>query len=122
MSRERQESEQRILRLTRVLQMLSGINTAVLRIREQRELLVEACRIAYQVGHYAYAFVALIESVGQVGVQNAVLATLVIEVSLPRSSYCSSSWSPSGTWPNSMNLPIGNWRLARSCAGIRLPS
>ncbi|MEA3182910.1 MAG: hypothetical protein QOI59_6433 [Gammaproteobacteria bacterium] len=61
MSRERQESEHRIRRLTRVLQMLSGINTAVVRIREQRELLVEACRIAYQVGHYAYAFVALID-------------------------------------------------------------
>jgi diguanylate cyclase (GGDEF)-like protein len=61
MSRERQESEQRIRRLTRVLQMLSGINTAVVRIREQRELLAEACRIAYQVGHYAYAFVALID-------------------------------------------------------------
>jgi len=61
MGRERQESEQRIRRLTRVLQMLSGINTAVVRIREQRELLVEACRIAYQVGHYAYAFVALID-------------------------------------------------------------
>jgi diguanylate cyclase (GGDEF)-like protein len=61
MRRERQEAEQRIRRLTRVLQMLSGINTAVVRIRDQRELLQEACRIAYQVGHYAYAFVALID-------------------------------------------------------------
>jgi diguanylate cyclase (GGDEF)-like protein len=61
MSRERQEAEQRIRRLTRVLQMLSGINTAVVRIREQPALLEEACRIAYQVGHYAYAFVALID-------------------------------------------------------------
>jgi diguanylate cyclase (GGDEF)-like protein len=61
MSRERQEAEQRIRRLTRVLQMLSGINTAVVRIREQPALLEEACRIAYQVGHYAYSFVALID-------------------------------------------------------------
>jgi len=61
MSRERQEAEQRIRRLTRVLQMLSGINTAVVRIREQPQLWEEACRIAYQVGHYAYAFVALID-------------------------------------------------------------
>jgi diguanylate cyclase (GGDEF)-like protein len=61
LSRERQEAEQRIRRLTRVLQMLSGINTAVVRIREQKALLEEACRIAYQVGHYAYAFVALID-------------------------------------------------------------
>jgi|KBSSwiStaDraftv2_1062776.scaffolds.fasta_scaffold00080_32 diguanylate cyclase (GGDEF)-like protein len=61
MSREQQEAEQRIRRLTRVLQMLSGINTAVVRIRDQPALLEEACRIAYQVGHYAYAFVALID-------------------------------------------------------------
>src|SRR5438105_11935133 len=51
----------RIQRLTRVLQMLSGINTAVVRFREQPTLLEEACRIAYQVGHYAYSFVALID-------------------------------------------------------------
>jgi diguanylate cyclase (GGDEF)-like protein len=61
MSRERQEAEQRIRRLTRVLQMLSGINTAVVRIREQPDLLEEACRIAYHVGHYAYSFVALVD-------------------------------------------------------------
>ncbi|MFL6600921.1 MAG: EAL domain-containing protein [Steroidobacteraceae bacterium] len=61
MSREQQVTEQRIRRLTRVLQMLSGINTAVVRIRDQPALLEEACRIAYQVGHYAYAFVALID-------------------------------------------------------------
>jgi diguanylate cyclase (GGDEF)-like protein len=61
MNRERQEAEQGIRRLTRVLQMLSGINTAVLRIRERPELLEEACRIAYQVGHYAYSFVTLID-------------------------------------------------------------
>jgi diguanylate cyclase (GGDEF)-like protein len=61
MGRERQEAEQRIRRLTRVLQMLSGINTAVVRFREQPVLLEEACRIAFQVGHYAYSFVALID-------------------------------------------------------------
>jgi len=61
MGRERQEAETRIRRLTRVLQMLSGINTAVVRFREQPALLEEACRIAYQVGHYAYSFVALID-------------------------------------------------------------
>jgi diguanylate cyclase (GGDEF)-like protein len=59
--RERQEAQMRIQRLTRVLQMLSGINTAVVRFREQPALLEEACRIAYQVGHYAYSFVALVD-------------------------------------------------------------
>src|SRR5579859_1436527 len=60
-SRHRQEAEQRVRRLTRVLQMLSGINTAVVRIREKPALLEEACRIAYQVGSYAYSFVALMD-------------------------------------------------------------
>lgn len=61
-SRARQEAEEKIGRLTRVLQMLSGINTAVVRIRDQTKLLEEACRIAHDVGKYAFAFVALIDS------------------------------------------------------------
>ena len=61
-SRARQEAEEKIGRLTRVLQMLSGINTAVVRISDQTKLLEEACRIAHDVGKYAFAFVALIES------------------------------------------------------------
>jgi len=38
----RREAEERVGRLTRVLQMLSGINTAVVRIRDRDELLNEA--------------------------------------------------------------------------------
>jgi diguanylate cyclase (GGDEF)-like protein len=39
--------------------MLSGINSAVIRIRERKELLREACRLAVTVGGYATALVAL---------------------------------------------------------------
>jgi diguanylate cyclase (GGDEF)-like protein len=59
--RARRKAEERVARLTRVLQMLSGINTAVVRIRDRTQLLEEVCRIACDVGNYAFAFVALID-------------------------------------------------------------
>lgn len=46
-------------RVTGVLRMLSGINSAVVRIRNRNELLREACRLVVAVGGYASAFVAL---------------------------------------------------------------
>ncbi len=58
---ERRRQEKHISRLTRVLKMLSGVNGAMLRIRQRREILVEACRLATSVGGYASAMVALIE-------------------------------------------------------------
>jgi diguanylate cyclase (GGDEF)-like protein len=59
--RARRVAEQHVARLTRVLQMLSGINTAVVRIRDRDELLAEACRIAHQVGGYSRAYIALVD-------------------------------------------------------------
>src|SRR5688572_19012490 len=59
--RARRAAEERVGRLTRVLQMLSGINTAVVRIRDRDELLNEACRLAHQTGGYAFAFIALVD-------------------------------------------------------------
>jgi diguanylate cyclase (GGDEF)-like protein len=59
--RARHQAEERVAHLTRVLQMLSGINTAVARVRDRTKLLEEACRIAHAVGNYICAFVVLIE-------------------------------------------------------------
>jgi diguanylate cyclase (GGDEF)-like protein len=59
--RAQQRAEERVARLTRVLQMLSGINTAVVRVRDRPQLLEEACRIAHAVGNYVCAFVVLID-------------------------------------------------------------
>lgn len=59
--RARRQAEERVARLTRVLQMLSGINTAVVRVRDRTELLEEACRIAHAVGNYVCALVVLID-------------------------------------------------------------
>jgi CheY-like chemotaxis protein/putative methionine-R-sulfoxide reductase with GAF domain len=59
--RAQRQAEERVARLTRVLQMLSGINTAVVRVRNRTQLLEEACRIAHTVGGYVCAFVVLID-------------------------------------------------------------
>ena len=63
--RERRRQEAEIAHLTRVLRMLSGINGAVLRIRDRNELFAEACRLAVAVGGYAAAVVVLQQSGGQ---------------------------------------------------------
>src|ERR1700746_1989069 len=45
--RSSQLAEQRVARLTSVLQMLSGINSALVRIQNREELLNESCRLPY---------------------------------------------------------------------------
>jgi diguanylate cyclase (GGDEF)-like protein len=47
-------------RLTRVLQMLSGINTALVRIHDRDQVMGEACRLAQDVGGYSLSMIALI--------------------------------------------------------------
>ena len=59
--RARRAAEHRVQHLSRVLQMLSGVNAAVVRIPEREKLLNEACRLAHRVGGYSFAFVALID-------------------------------------------------------------
>jgi diguanylate cyclase (GGDEF)-like protein len=59
--RTSQLAERQVARLTGVLQMLSGINAAVVRIQNRDELLHETCRLAHRVGGYAVAMVALID-------------------------------------------------------------
>lgn len=54
-------AEQRVVRLTGVLQMLSGINSALVRIQNRKEVLSETCRLAHSVGGYAISMVALID-------------------------------------------------------------
>ena len=61
---ERKHQQERILRLTRMLQMQSGINAAVVRIRERDALLREACRLALQVGGYQHVMICLVEPDG----------------------------------------------------------
>jgi diguanylate cyclase (GGDEF)-like protein len=58
--RKNELAERQVARLTGVLQMLSGINAAVVRIQGRDDLLKETCRLAHRVGGYAIAMVALI--------------------------------------------------------------
>src|SRR4051812_25433441 len=59
--RARRTAEHHVQHLSRVLQMLSGVNAAVVRIADREELLNEACRLAHRVAGYSFAFVALVE-------------------------------------------------------------
>jgi diguanylate cyclase (GGDEF)-like protein len=59
--RARRAAEHRVAHLSRVLQMLSGVNAAVVRIADRAMLLNEACRLAHRVGGYSFAFVALVD-------------------------------------------------------------
>ncbi|MEX0898053.1 MAG: EAL domain-containing protein [Steroidobacteraceae bacterium] len=55
----RKLQEERIARLNRAIGFLSGTNSAIVRIRDRRELLREACRLAVQVGEYSMATIYL---------------------------------------------------------------
>ena len=52
----------RIERLSRMNAVLSGINSAIVRIRNPQELLEESCRIAVQPGHFLFAWVGMIDA------------------------------------------------------------
>lgn len=49
--------EARIARLHRIYAVLSGINTTIMRVRDEGELFSEACRIAVEHGQFAFAWI-----------------------------------------------------------------
>jgi diguanylate cyclase (GGDEF)-like protein/PAS domain S-box-containing protein len=54
---ERKLQELKIGRLNRILEVLSGINSAIVRIRNRQELFEEACRIAVEHGGFGIAWI-----------------------------------------------------------------
>jgi diguanylate cyclase (GGDEF)-like protein/PAS domain S-box-containing protein len=58
---ERKRQEQKILRLSRIERVLSGVNAAIVRMRDRDALLREACRIAVEDGGFALAWVGLVD-------------------------------------------------------------
>ena len=54
---ERSEQQQRIRRLTRVYAVLSGINSAIVRVHSRDALFDEACRIAVDAGEFGIAWI-----------------------------------------------------------------
>jgi diguanylate cyclase (GGDEF)-like protein/PAS domain S-box-containing protein len=58
---ERKEQEQKIARLSRIQEVLSGINSAIVRIRDRQELFKEACRIAVEHGRFSLGWIAMLD-------------------------------------------------------------
>ena len=58
---ERKKQEEKIARLSRIHAVLSGINSAIVRVRSRDELFREACRIAVEDGRFKLAWVGLID-------------------------------------------------------------
>ena len=54
-------AEDRIKRLNRVYAVLSGINAAIVRIRDRRELFEESCRIAVEAGRFVMAWIGVVD-------------------------------------------------------------
>jgi len=58
---QRLQQEEKIARLSRIQAVLSGINSAIVRIRDREELFREACRIAVDAGKFRMAWIGLAE-------------------------------------------------------------
>jgi diguanylate cyclase (GGDEF)-like protein/PAS domain S-box-containing protein len=62
---ERKRQEERIERLVRIRAVTSGINAALVRMRERRPLLEECCRIAVEMGGFGLALALEVDPVTQ---------------------------------------------------------
>jgi diguanylate cyclase (GGDEF)-like protein len=60
---ERKEQERRIARLSRIQAVLSGINSAIVRIRDRQELFREACRIIVEHGGFTVGWISALDHV-----------------------------------------------------------
>jgi PAS domain S-box-containing protein len=59
---ERKRAEARVMRLNRIYSVLSGINTTIVRVREEDELFREACRIAVEQGGFVFAWIGKLDA------------------------------------------------------------
>lgn len=58
---ERKEQENRLVRLSRLHTVLSGINTAIVRIHDRQKFLEKICRIAVEDGLFAAAWIGMLD-------------------------------------------------------------
>ena len=59
---QQKEQERKVVRLSRVSAVLSGINSAIVRIHDRQALFQEACRIAVSLGAFGLAWIALVDA------------------------------------------------------------
>jgi len=62
---QRKEYEARIKRLNQLYAVLSGINTTIVRVRDEEELFREACRIAVELGRFVFAWIGKFDAGSQ---------------------------------------------------------
>jgi diguanylate cyclase (GGDEF)-like protein len=62
---QRKVQEQRIARLTRTYRVLSGINSAIVRIRDRAHLFKESCRLVVEDGRFEAAWIGLLDETSQ---------------------------------------------------------
>ncbi|KXS31860.1 MAG: Diguanylate cyclase/phosphodiesterase (GGDEF & EAL domains) with PAS/PAC sensor(S) [Candidatus Gallionella acididurans] len=62
---QRKAHESKIARLNRIYSVLSGINTTIVRVREEGELFKEACRIAVEHGRFIFAWIGKLDADSQ---------------------------------------------------------
>jgi diguanylate cyclase (GGDEF)-like protein len=55
------QAQERIRRLNRIHAVLSGINSAIVRIRDRQELFQEACRVAVEAGRFVMAWIGVVD-------------------------------------------------------------
>jgi diguanylate cyclase (GGDEF)-like protein/PAS domain S-box-containing protein len=58
---ERHAQQEKIARLSRIHAVLSGINSAIVRIRDRRELFRQACRIIVEQGGFALGWISVLD-------------------------------------------------------------
>ncbi|MGA8006790.1 MAG: EAL domain-containing protein [Burkholderiales bacterium] len=58
---ERKAQQDRIVRLTRVQAVLSGINSLIVRVRDRQELFEGACKIAVEAGKFLLAWIGTVD-------------------------------------------------------------
>jgi diguanylate cyclase (GGDEF)-like protein len=59
---EQKLAQRKIARLNRVHAVLSGINSAIVRLRDRQELFQECCRIAVEEGRFVMAWVGIVDA------------------------------------------------------------
>ena len=62
---ERRLQEAKIARLSRIYALRSGINAAIVRVRDRQELFETACRVALEHGNFGFAWVGVLDPATQ---------------------------------------------------------
>ena len=83
----RRQQEHKIARLSRIHAVLSGINSAIVRISDRSELYREACRIAVEAGNFRIAWIGAVE-------RQRGKARLLAHAGLPPTTESSASLGP----------------------------